>query len=129
MPWNMLGVALTNEIRQLPEYKEAARWPCFQEITLSDAAAKITEEKFQMAFIWTAGSWSLSLSGIINGKPFSIPWIVDLTSSEVEAMKSVAHLYKQGVAVTTSTMLTGDVPPFVEKPNREAASSRLGPGD
>jgi hypothetical protein len=132
IPWQMLGYATLTEIMRLPEYSALAfkdRFPCQTESRLPADADEILQRQFAKAFIWTAGSWSFNVSGALSGKRFSVPRIVDLTSSEVEAMKGVTQLYKHCIGVYVQNMFVADPPPYVEKANRAETSIITSPAN
>jgi len=121
IPWQMLGVTLTQRVKQLPEYQAADRWPCLNETTLSSAAVSVVQKSFESAFIWTPGKWTFKLSRSLNGKPTESVFVVELTEAEIMGMKAVSELYKECQGVNTAAMIvsSGAAQTLVDKPRLE----------
>ena len=121
IPWQMLGTALGQRIKQLPEYQEANRWPCYNEVKLSSAATAIVQKSLQSAFIWEAGKWSFDFSGSLDGKRVDVPFVVDLSESDIAGMKAVSDFYGecQGINPASMFVSSGAAQTLVDKPRRD----------
>lgn len=116
VPWEVLGSALTLELKRLPEYADPVKWPCMSE-GLSVSAEKIVRDSFASAFVWSAGKWKFVLHGRVDGKRFEKKWDVALTANDIEGMRAVADSYGQCVAVNVGSFLisNGKTRTFVHK--------------
>lgn len=121
IPWQMLGTSLTQRVKQLPEYQANDRWPCYNEATLSSDALAIVQKSMDAAFIWTAGKWTLNLSGSLDGKRVDVPFVLELTDADVAGMKAVSELYKECQALNTGAMFvsSGAAQTLVDKPRHD----------
>jgi hypothetical protein len=118
IPWQNLTMAQAQQIKQLPEYQRPDRWPCNNELSLSDDAAKLMTESLESAFIWEAGLWTFELTGVSNGKSISLSWGIQFSDADINGMKAVSSLYKSCQGLSTGTMFVsiGAVQTMLDKP-------------
>jgi hypothetical protein len=103
IPWTILGVAQTQEIKSLPEY--ATKWPCFNNEPLSANAVTKLKESSAAAFIWVAGPWTFDLSGKLGEARFKKKWTVTLDQTDINRMKAIFPHYQECWGVSTNSFL------------------------
>jgi hypothetical protein len=117
LPWQQLGIAVTQEIMMLPEYSSPPKNPCTNSEPLSEGAIKKLNSSFNDAFIWAPGSWTFALAGKIDGARFEKKWAVTLNQPEVDRMKAIIAHYRECWAVNLQSFIvdSGSIVTFVHK--------------
>ena len=113
--WNMLGAAVTQRVKQLPEY--ASKLPCSNNEPLSARGTEVVRAAFESNFIWTAGNWRFMLDANLDGKRVQREVTVNFSDQDVQDLRRVADHYQQCVAThyTNFILNNGDLKTFVSK--------------